>query len=516
MITGDQSDVIALLGSPTTHGGLDVERIDTHTAVVFLAGTRAYKLKRAVRFDYLDSSTPERRRQLCESEVELSRRTAAGIYRGVLPVTREADGSLALAGSGAPIDWVVEMNRFDQAALMDRMAAGGQLHLDLMPPLGKAIARFHQKAEPRPGYGGASGIRRVIDGNGTGFEQFGRGILDPVESQHLIDESGRELDRCQLLLNARARAGLVRQCHGDLHLRNIVVLDGVPVLFDAIEFNDDISCIDVLYDLAFLLMDLKRRALPGHANAVWNTWLRTTGDLDGLAAMPLFLSCRAAIRAKTSATAASFQRDDARARALCAMARDYVALATRLLKPPPARLIAIGGLSGAGKSTLALAIAPSIGAVPGAVVLRSDEIRKELCGASLTNRLGSDGYAPEVSKQVYATLSARANVIVRGGHSVIVDAVYGRERDRDAIAKVAADADVMFAGFWLEAPEATRSDRVQSRRADVSDADVRVITLQRAQDVGVIRWARVDASLQPDLVCHDVQQRLPMEEVWVT
>jgi hypothetical protein len=235
--------------------------------------------------------------------------------------------------------------------------------------------------------------------------------------------------------------------------------------------------------------------------------------------MPLLLSCRAAVRAKTSATAASFQRDAARAEELRALARDYVALAGRLLKPPPARLIAIGGFSGSGKSTLALSIAPSIGAVPGAVVLRSDEIRKELYGIPLTERLGSDGYAPDISEKVYATMAARANVIVRGGHSVIVDAVYGCQRHRDAIERVATDAGVMFAGFWLDAPETTLIDRVQSRRADVSDADARVISLQRAQDAGVIRWARVDASPGPDVVCQDVEHRLAslaMEEIWLT
>jgi aminoglycoside phosphotransferase family enzyme/predicted kinase len=433
-------------------------------------------------------------------------------------VTREPDGSLALGGAGAPVDWVVEMNRFDQAALLDRMAAGGRLHLDLMPRLGAAIARFHQKAERRSGYGGASGILRVIDGNAIGFDEFGQ-RLDPAVWPRVICESRRELDRRRRLLDARARAGFVRQCHGDLHLRNIVLLDGEPVLFDAIEFNDDISCIDVLYDLAFLLMDLQRRALPQHANAVWNAYLRATGDLEGLAAMPLLLSCRAAVRAKTSATAASFQRDAARAEELRALARDYVALAGRLLKPPPARLIAIGGFSGSGKSTLALSIAPSIGAVPGAVVLRSDEIRKELYGIPLTERLGSDGYAPDISEKVYATMPARANVIVRGGHSVIVDAVYGGQRHRDAIERVASDAGVMFVGFWLDAPETTLIDRVQSRRADVSDADARVISLQRAQDAGVIRWARVDASPGPDVVCQDVEHRLAslaMEEIWLT
>jgi len=301
-----------------------------------------------------------------------------------------------------------------------------------------------------------------------------------------------------------------------MHLRNIVVLHGAPVLFDAIEFNDDISCIDVLYDLAFLLMDMERRALPRHGNAVWNAYLQATHDFKGLAAMPLFLSCRAAIRAKTSATAASFQRDAARAGELRALARDYVALAVRLLTPPPPRLIAIGGFSGSGKSTLAVAMAPSLGAVPGAVVLRSDEIRKELCGAPPTERLGADGYAREMSKEVYATMSARARVIVRGGHSVIVDAVYGRESDRDAISRIAVDAGVMFTGFWLDAPEAMLMQRVQSRGADASDADARVVSMQCAQDAGVIRWQRIDASLAPDVVRQDVGHRLTshaMEEI---
>jgi len=508
MITEDQSRIIELLGLPATHHGAEVERIDTHTAVVFLAGARALKLKRAVRFDYLDASTAERRRQLCTAEVELNRRTAPGIYRGVVPVTRERDGSLALGGAGTPVDWVVEMNRFDETALLDRIAAGGRLELDVMPRLGEAIARFHREARRRPEYGGSAGIRRVIDGNATGLDEFGKGVLDPDVSQQLIGESRRELERHGLLLDARARAGFVRQCHGDLHLRNIVLLDGEPVLFDAIEFNDDIACIDVLYDLGFVLMDLWHRALPRHANAAWNAYLRATGDLEGLAALPLLLSCRAAVRAKTSATSGSFQRDAAQAGELRALAREYATLATRLLRPPPARLIAIGGYSGSGKSTLALAMAPSIGAVPGAVVLRSDEIRKELCGRPLTERLTPDGYAPEVSEQVYAALSARADVIVRGGHSVIVDAVYRREYRREAIERVAANADVPFAGFWLDAPAATLVDRVQSRRTDVSDADAGVIGVQRAQDGGMMRWTHIDASPGADDVRRSVEHRL--------
>ena len=180
MITEDQTAVIAFLVDPSTHGGSNVERIDTHASLVFLAGTRAYKLKRAVRFDYLDFSTPERRRALCEAEVRLNRRTAPALYRGVVAVTRQHDGSLALGGDGTPVDWLVEMNRFPQDALFDRLASAGALHLELMPPLAAAIAAFHMSAAHRADHGGRAGMRWVIEGNAAGFAEFGRTCLDSV------------------------------------------------------------------------------------------------------------------------------------------------------------------------------------------------------------------------------------------------------------------------------------------------------------------------------------------------
>ena len=179
MITEDQTEVVRFLASPSTHGGASVERIDTHSAVVFLAGQRAYKLKRAVRFDYLDFSTAERRRAMCDAEVRLNRRTAPSVYRGVVAVTREPDGALALDGRGTPIDWVVEMNRFAQEALFDRLAAAGRLDLGLMSALASSIAEFHITAERRTDHGGKSGMAWVIDGNADGFAEFSEGVLDP-------------------------------------------------------------------------------------------------------------------------------------------------------------------------------------------------------------------------------------------------------------------------------------------------------------------------------------------------
>jgi aminoglycoside phosphotransferase family enzyme/predicted kinase len=494
MITEDQTRVIDFLAASSTYGGAEVDRIDTHASIVFLAGARAYKLKRAVRFDYLDFSTSERRRALCEAELRLNRRTAPTLYRGVVAVTQERDGSYALAGHGKAVDWVLEMNRFPQEALFDRLASGGALGVELMAPLAVAIAEFHRSAEQRPDHGGKPGMSWVIDGNAAGFAEFGRACLEPSAAYRVTDESRRELERRAETLEWRRTSGFVRQCHGDLHLRNIVLLDGRPTLFDGVEFNDEISCTDVLYDLAFLLMDLWRRELPGHANIVWNRYLFETADFNGICLLPLFQSCRAAVRAKTSATAAHLQRDGRRRSELERAAREYLDMAERLLHPPRPCLVAIGGLSGSGKTTLALSLAPSVGAVPGAVVLRSDEARKRLCGVPLVQRLGPEGYSAHISERVYSTLAEQAEAVLREGHSVIADAVYARAADRRIIEQVAVATSTPFIGLWLEAPESVLIDRVAQRRNDASDADASIVRMQQARDIGDLAWWRLDAS----------------------
>lgn len=497
-ITEDQIRVIEFLAAPSTHHGAAVERIETHISIVFLAGPRAWKLKRAVQFDYIDASTPERRKVLCEKEVQLNRRTAPSLYVGVVAVTREPDGSLALSGSGTPVDWVVEMNRFDQDALFDRLAQRGHLDMALIADLATAVARFHREAEPRRDHGGTAGMRWVVDGNAAGFSEFGADLFDQATAGRVISGTRAALDRSASVLETRRETGFVRQCHGDLHLRNIVLLDGSPTIFDGVEFNDEIACVDVLYDLAFLLMDLWRRRMPAHANAVWNRYLAEAGDLAGIGLMPLFLSCRAAIRAKTNATALRVQTDSMRAGELQNAAREYLAMAERLLQPPAPCLVAIGGLSGSGKSTAARAIAPSLGSVPGAIVLRSDEIRKQICGVSLHTRLGADAYTTEVSDRVYKVLVDRAGVASRGGFSVIVDATFLRATDRRAIESFAHGAAVPFVALWLEAPVEALLQRLQQREPDVSDADATVLRMQTAQDIGAISWHRLDASASID------------------
>jgi len=504
MITEDQSSVIALLSSPTTHGGVAVERIDTHASIVFLAGDRAWKLKRAVRYDYLDYSTADRRRAMCEAEVRINRRMAPALYRGVAAVTREVDGWLTIGGTGTPVDWLVEMTRFDQSGLFSHLADAGVLPLELMRPLAHTIARFHATASRGGGHGGWEAMRRIVDGNAVGFATEGAAILASDQCAKLTNRARVAVDRGGMLLDERRDDGLVRRCHGDLHLRNIVLLGDEPTLFDAIEFNDEISSIDVLYDLAFALMDLGRLDLPRHANLLWNAYLGETGDLDGLPLMPLFMSCRAAIMAKTIATAANLPDAADRRVELQVLANDYLARAVALLEPAAPNLIAIGGLSGSGKSTASLAVAPFIGAAPGAVVIRSDEIRKRLCGVKPMDPLGPEGYTDDVTRRVYATLMTEANTVVRSGYTAIADAVFAAATDRDAIQHVAGAAGVPFVGVWLEAAEPVLLSRVAARGPDASDAGIDVVQRQLASRVETLRWTRLDASGTRQQVCDNV------------
>jgi len=494
----DQSEVAAWLSEPGTYGvGVEtVERIDTHGAMVFLAGERAYKIKRAVRYPYMDFSTLERRRVACEREVALNRRTAPVLYLAAEPVVRKADGTLAIGGEGKAIEWLVIMRRFDQAGLCDRLAEAGKLTAELMRDLADEVAAFHEAAEPVFGDGaqhggGAHGMRAVIEENA---EEMGeRPDLFP-ETPALAADTLRTLERNAQLLDARLRAGLVRRCHGDLHLRNICVIDGRPVVFDCIEFNDEIACIDVLYDLAFLLMDLDHRGLREHANTVLNRYLQRRADVTGLAALPLFLSTRATVRAKVSVSMAAIQKDAAKAAGLESEARAYAAAARAYLRPEPARLVAVGGLSGTGKTSLARALAPEIGASPGALHLRSDVLRKTLAGVDELSPLPKESYTPETSARVYAGLLEGARDGLAAGRAVILDAVYARPAERAAVETMAKDMGVPFTGLWLKAPPRVLVERVTQRSKDASDATAPVVREQLEYDLGDMTWARIDAA----------------------
>ncbi|EWY37712.1 hypothetical protein N825_16805 [Skermanella stibiiresistens SB22] len=496
--TEDQAAVVALLSDPAIHGGVPVQRIDTNGSIVFVAGDRVWKLKRAVRFPYMDYGTVERRRVACAAEVRLNRRTAPSVYLGVAPVTRRPDGPLALGPVGEPpqtpptdqvVDWLVVMSRLDQDTLFDKLADRDALTTDMMRALAETIEDFHRAAEVFTDRGGAAALRWVVDDNIAELRHF-PDVFPKDLVAILAETSTAALDRHGGLLDRRRDGGFVRFCHGDLHLRNICLVDGVPTLFDCVEFNDDIAIIDVLYDLAFLLMDLEHRGLRVQANTLLNRTLDLTDDHEGLALLPLFLSARAAVRAKVIASGAANEPDPDAANAA---ARSYLDHAVAAITPMGPRLIAIGGLSGTGKTTVARALAPRIGPAPGAVVLRSDVLRKRLFGVAETERLPPDAYAGTVTDQVYADLLDRAGRVIRAGHAVVVDAVNARPEERAALERLAESAGVPFRGVWLEADADTLVARVTSRRDDASDADAAVVRRQLAYQVGPMSWTRVAA-----------------------
>ena len=434
-----QDDVFAFLGRASTYGGVAVRRIDTHAGIVFLAGERALKVKRAVRFPFLDFSTLAKRKAACLAEIEANRPFAPELYRGVIAVTRGPDGTLALGGDGEPVEWAVDMRRFDETKTLDRLADAGR---DRSRNGGRA--RAQRRGRPCAG----TRSRRCAAGSPRSPITSSRTTLRSANIPRCFRKdavanfttaSRAAFARLRPLLMARGEAGLVRRGHGDLHLGNIALIEGRPVPFDALEFDPVVASGDVLYDLAFLLMDLVERKLEPAANVVLNRYLTETRrreDLDALAALPFLMSMRAAIRAKVTAARAAVAPAADRA-ATERSATTYFELATALIAPPPPRLVAVGGLSGTGKSLLARALAPDLLPHPGAVVLRSDVERKALFGVAETDRLPAEAYTPEITAQTYAVLADKARRTIAAGHSAIVDAVFSDTAERDAVAAVA-------------------------------------------------------------------------------
>ncbi|WP_127091549.1 AAA family ATPase [Aquabacter cavernae] len=502
--TDDQAAVFALLADPRTHGGAPVTRIDTHAASVFLAGPDAYKVKRAVRFPFLDFSTLEKRHAACTGEMEVNRANAPMLYLGLVPVTRTPQG-LALGGGGEVVEWAVHLRRFDETKTLDRLDPES-LTDPLLASLAARILDSHGRAKVRTD-------PRWIDA----FVQEARATLADLmtagDGLGPVNAYGADVEQALAvlapLLRARGTAGAVRRCHGDLHLRNIALVDGAPVLFDAIEFNEAIATCDVLYDLAFLLMDLWHRGLPVPANRLLNRYVWGTPEpaalLDGLAALPLFLSLRAAIRAKVAVDLARRATDGADT--ACAEARSYFETARALLAPGGSPLLlAIGGLSGTGKSTLAARLAPGIGGAPGAIHLRSDIERKRLFGCGELERLPPDAYGAEATARTYTQMRTLAAHALKAGRSVILDAVHARPEERSALADLAAAHGAPFHRVWLEAPRDLLHSRVEARRDDASDATAAVVDLQAGFDVGPLDWPRLDAGLPLSDLAQEVER----------
>ncbi len=498
-VAEEQRDIVDFLSAPGSHDGSPVERIDTHLSHVFLTDRRAYKLKRAIRYDFADFSTVERRRAAGRNEIDVNRRTAEKMYLGLRPLYR-SEGRIGWRADGEPVDWVVEMARFDADDQFDRLLARGALDASTIETLADRIADFHREAEIRTALRAGADIGEVLKGVAAGLraQEIATARADAVALWERRSRAAFETSAA--LIAARRRHGWVRRCHGDLHLANICLFDGEPTPFDAIEFSEDLATIDVLYDLAFVLMDLMFHRRKDLANLLLNRYLGATRDYRGLELLPLFLSLRAGVRARVK----SLPVQDAQSHA---EAEEYLDLALTFLEVRSgARLIAVSGFSGVGKSTLARRLAAAIEGPFGAVVLRSDVARKRLEGVAPERKLDPAQYDAASAERVYARLMKDARRAMAAGHCVILDASFLEADFRDRAARLARSIGAPFHGLWLTAPRDVLARRIAARRGDASDATVEVLEAQMAQHEPPTDWTCVDAGAGAEESCRRALQ----------
>jgi aminoglycoside phosphotransferase family enzyme/predicted kinase len=474
----------------TTSG--PVKRFETHGAVVFLIGKDAYKIKRAVRYAFMDFSTLEKRRAACEAEMKVNRENAPQLYLETLPIVRRK-GALELGGEGEIVEWAVHLRRFDESSTFDRLAASGSLDFALIDKLCREVERSHHRARKVMDSCFAGRLRGYFE-DAVADLRGAAGLWADEAVDKLRLDMQTAFERREDLMTSREKSGFVRHCHGDLHLGNIALVESQPVLFDAIEFDERLATVDVLYDLAFVLMDLWERRAFREANRLFNRYLEASADVEsqlaGLALLPLFLSLRAAIRASVTLRLSQHCGEDERLRA---RARSYFAVAKELIRTPPPLLLAVGGFSGAGKSVLAAELAPFVGRAPGAVVLRSDVVRKRQRRVDELERLPPDAYAPEATARVYERLHELGAAALKSGQAVVLDATHLSVARREAAAALAAAAHVPFQGFWLMSPMNVLRMRLAARGNDVSDATADTLEAQTRVDVGPISWPAIRA-----------------------
>jgi aminoglycoside phosphotransferase family enzyme/predicted kinase len=449
----DQCATLAFLSAGDSYGlpGASVRRIETHWSDIFLVGDRAYKLKRQAAFSLLDYGTVEKRERACRSELDVNASTAPDLYLGVRKISRLSDGALTFDGDGPAVDWLVVMRRFDQSDLFDHLADARRLSACLMHRLADEIAAFHARAEMTRAHGGIRTMQAALER--WRAEQIAvDGVFDDGQSESYDREVSRIACELEQVLELRRTDGRVRRCHGDLRLANICLLDGRPTLFDAIEFSEELACIDVLYDLAFLLMDLHHRGLADLENLIFNRYFDVNDDAHALRVLALFLSFRAAMRAQMLA-ATAMRRADSTASHHAAMARSHLQLAMSLLRRRFPRLIAIGGLGSAAKSELATRLAPTLGPAPGARIIRGYVVRRHVMGARSEARLPRSAFDEAVTVRLYDAIAREAATTLAAGFTAIVDADFLNAQERHTISDVAAATGVPFTGLWWGEPE---------------------------------------------------------------
>jgi aminoglycoside phosphotransferase family enzyme/predicted kinase len=486
------------------------EVVETHISWVLLSGPFAYKIKKPLELAFLDFSTLEKRRHFCEAELRLNRRLAPQLYRDVVPITGSIERP-KLGGPGPALEYAVKMVQFDQDGLLSRMIARGKLGGAHIDRLAEEVAGFHQRiavAEPTGPYGLPEKVHAPVRQNVMQIRPLLEDPEDIATLARLEVWLEEELERRASTLSERLARGFVRECHGDMHLGNMVQMDDRLIIFDCIEFNDYLRWIDVMSEVAFAVMDLEDRGRPDFGHRFLNHYLEHTGDYAGLGMLRYYQTYRAMVRAKVCALRLGQSDLDAQERSEVWEAfHGYIDLAARYTQSTSPVLVITRGPSGVGKSTMARCLVETLGAVQ----VRSDVERKRLFGlppdAASGSRLGEAIYGPGATERVYARLAELAETLLEAGFSVIADATFLKTAQRDRFRELAERLRVPLVVLDLRASEQVLRARVERRqegRADASEAGLDVLDFQLASAEGLRPAERslaitVDVEAEPDL-----------------
>ncbi|MDR9404413.1 MAG: AAA family ATPase [Halothece sp. Uz-M2-17] len=456
-----------------------IQKLQTHISYIFLTGEYAYKLKKPLDLGFLDFSTLEKRKYYCQQELNLNQPIAPDIYLDVLPITQQ-NNDIQLNGEGQVVDYVLKMRQFPQSALLSVMQKEGQLSESLIIALGKRVATFHQQTKTNDyisQFGQPEAIAEAINNNYQQTEKYIGITQTEKQFQETKAFTDNFLDSQKSLFQGRVDQGFVRECHGDLHLKNICWWQDKIQLFDRIEFNEPFRFVDVMYDVAFTVMDLQFRGCPDFANVFLNCYLEQTGDWEGIQVLPLYLSRQAYVRAKVNSLMlddphiSEEEKQHAREQA-----SQYYHLAWDYTQSQKGRLWMMSGLSGSGKTTIARKMAKQ----QPAIHLRSDAVRKHLAGIDVEETGSEDIYTPEMSEKTYDRLLALGILLGSQGWSVILDAKYDRQDLRQAVISEANQHHLPLQIVYCDAPMAVLRDRVAKRSGDISDATPDLLAKQKA------------------------------------
>ena len=457
-----------------------IELVQTHISYVFLTGDYAYKLKKAVDFGFLDFSTLEKRNHFLAEEMHMNQAIAPELYLEILPITQDGNKYI-LGGAGEAVEYALKMRQFPQENLFINLFEAGKLGPEYMEELGKIVAQFHSQAETNDyirSFGTVAKIREAIDENYQQTVPY----IGIAQTQQQFDDTKAYTDQFfaenEALFQARIDNNKIKECHGDLHLKNICLWQDKIQLFDRIEFNEPFRFVDVMYDIAFAVMDLEARNSQDLANIFLNTYLEQTGDWLGLQVLPLYLSRQAYVRAKvTSFLLNDPSIPDGVKESAKQTASDYYQQAWAYTQKRSGKIILMSGLSGAGKSTVARAIAQNINAIH----VRSDAVRKHLAGIPPSEKGGEEIYSGEMSQKTYTRMSELGVLLANSGFAVILDAKYDRMALRQQAIEAASAHNIPLQIINCTAPMEVLRDRLDKRSGDISDATAELLASQQAQ-----------------------------------